>query len=363
MNKTILHTEASLGFGGQEIRIVKEAIGMRKKGFNIVLAASPGAKILKVMGDEGFRVYEVPFEKKYFFKTYLYLKKILNDQKIDLINTHSSSDAWLAGSFGKIFKIPVIRTRHLSAPIKKGLNSYILYNVLADFTITTCNEIVPLIINQAKLKSNRCVCIATGIDESQMQVDEESINQFKSRFGIRSSDFVLGTLCVLRSWKGISDILKTAHLMKETPNLKWLIVGSGPSEERFKKEAEELDVLDNVIFTGHQTPPFAALASMDVFLLLSTANEGISQATLQASYFSKPLVTTRTGGLKDICIDHETGLLVEKNSPYQVKKAIEKMMNKEFRRKLGENAKNNVINSYTLDKTLEYTHLIYNQIW
>ncbi len=362
MNKTILHLEASLGFGGQEIRILKESLGMRKRGYNVIVAASPNAKILEIMALEGFKVYEVPFQKKHFFSAFGKLKKIIKEENVDIINTHSSLDAWIGGITAKLLKKKVIRTRHLSTPIKKGINSYLLYNLLADHVITTCQEIVPLIVKQAKLNPNRCQCIATGLNTEELITSEEEKNSLRNKFKIAPEDIVVGTLCVLRSWKGISDFLQAANLMRDKKHIKWLIVGSGPSEERFKKEAFEFGLEDNVIFAGYQNPPFSALSIMDIFVLLSTANEGISQATLQASYFEKPLITTPTGGLKEVCIDEKTGFIVPKNSPLEVKKAVELLLDKPLREKMGQQAKELVLKHFTLEKTLDETIEIYNNL-
>ncbi len=362
MIKTILHTEASLGFGGQEIRILKESIGMRKRGYNIIIAANPGAKILDVMANEGFKIYSVPFKKKKLFSVLLELRKIIRDENVDLINTHSSLDSWLAGIAARLYGIYVIRTRHLSTAIKKGLNSYILYNKLADYVITTCQEIVPMIVNQSGLDEKHCQCIATGIDPADVKILQEEKASLRQKFGINEGDLVIGTLCVLRSWKGISDFLKAASMMKDRPHIKWLIVGEGPSEEKFKKEAKDLLLDKNVIFAGYLTPPFAAIDLMDVFVLLSTANEGISQATLQASYLEKPLITTPTGGLKEVCIHNETGFIVPKNSPQEVKKAVENFENDQLRQNMGKNAKRIVLEKFTLEKTLDKTIEIYDRL-
>jgi glycosyltransferase involved in cell wall biosynthesis len=360
--KTILHTEASLGFGGQEIRILKESLGMRKKGYNIIIAASPGAKILDVMAKEGFKVYSVPFKKKKLFSTLVKLRKIIKDEKVDLVNTHSSLDSWIAGIAARLYGVFVIRTRHLSTAIKKGLNSYILYNKLADYVITTCQEIVPMIVNQSRIDEKHCQCIATGIDPADVKILPEEKASLRQKYGINEGDLVIGTLCVLRSWKGISDILKAASMMKDRPHIKWLIVGDGPSEEKFKKEANDLLLGENVIFTGYLTPPFAAIDIMDVFVLLSTSNEGISQATLQASYLEKPLITTPTGGLKEVCIHKETGFIVPKNSPQDVMKAVENLENDQLRQSMGKNAKRIVLEKFTLEKTIDRTIEVYESL-
>ena len=89
----ILHTESSNGFGGQEIRILREAIGMRENGHEVVMAIAKGGKLIAKARAKGFTVYELTFKKHASLSTLWHLLRIISKHKIDLVNTHSSMDA------------------------------------------------------------------------------------------------------------------------------------------------------------------------------------------------------------------------------------------------------------------------------
>src|SRR5580704_12337319 len=110
----ILHTESSRGWGGQEIRILREAEGMRMRGHEIILAVQTGGGLIAKARDAGFCVYELPFTKSSSLKTIFALVQLCRTHQIDLVNTHSSLDAWLGGIAARIAGRKVIRTRHLS---------------------------------------------------------------------------------------------------------------------------------------------------------------------------------------------------------------------------------------------------------
>src|SRR5476649_1367585 len=93
----ILHTESSNGWGGQEIRILKESIGLRQRGHTIVFAVVCGGKLVDQARKEGFTVYEVDFRRISAFSALRELIRIIRRHQIDTINTHSSLDAWLGG--------------------------------------------------------------------------------------------------------------------------------------------------------------------------------------------------------------------------------------------------------------------------
>ena len=359
----ILHTEASPGWGGQELRILHEAQGMRARGHQVIFAIQEGGGLVGPARESGFLVYEIPFRKTKIFQILYQLMHLMRKQRIEIVNTHSSLDAWLGGIAGKISGCRVIRTRHLSTPIRKGINSRILYNWLADYVVTTCEEAAKAIRIQANLSVHRCLSIPTGVDPTKICYEPEAVTKFRTDLGLQPEDCLAGTLCVLRGWKGVTDLLHAAKILEDVPNLKWIVIGSGVSEAQFRKERKELGLEQKVIFTGHLSPPFTALAAIDIFLLLSWANEGVSQASLQAAWLEKPLVTTPTGGLREVCIENKTGFQVPKHYPQAVAEAVLRLaQSSELRKQMGEKAKSLVSEKFTLENTLDHMEAIYNRL-
>ncbi len=350
----ILHLEASTGWGGQEIRIFREAEGMRSRGHQVIIACMKGAKLAEKARGAGFPVYELSFRKSGWLWTLICLLVIFRRHKIDLVNTHSSLDSWIGGIAARIARRRLVRTRHLSTPIKIGLNSRFLYGKLADFVVTTCSSIIPMICEQSKKSPELCRSIATGVDSEKIQcLGKES---FRKKWA--EDDFLVGTACVMRSWKGIDDLLKAADLLRE---IKFVIIGGGHAERHIAK-AKELK-LENVFFTGHLDNPFPAIASLDLFVLLSTANEGVSQALLQAAYLEKPLLTTTTGGLAEVCIHGETGLNVAVFSPEEVAQSILDLQKESsLRHRFGKRAKQLVLEKFTLKHTLDQMEEVYHTV-
>ncbi len=359
----ILHTEASPGWGGQELRILREAEGMRARGHTVILAIQTGGGLVAPARAAGFEVYEISFQKAHVFSTLFRLIQLIRKYKVAIVNTHSSLDAWVGGVAARLTRRPIVRTRHLSTPIRRGINSVLLYNVFADVVVTTCQAIVPLIRKQAHLSASRCLSVPTGVDPSQMQVVPEDVSAFRKRWGIAPEDVVAGTLCVLRGWKGVSDLLNAAYLLKEIPHLKWMIVGGGVSEAHFHEEWRALGLEDRVIFTGHLPAPYTALAAMDIFLLLSWANEGVSQASLQAAWLQKPLITTTVGGLPEVCIHKETGLRVPMRDPKEVAQAVLHLVKeRSLRGEMGKKARALVEKQFTLKHTLDAMESTYKRL-
>lgn len=358
----ILHTESSNGWGGQEMRILREAEGMRSRGHEVVFAVTQSGALAAHARESGFVAYEVPLKKSKALPGLFQLLSIIKKHKIELVNTHSSWDAWIGGIAARLARKKVIRTRHLSATIRKGVNSFLLYKALADSVVTTSSVMVPVIQKQAHLPPSRVRCIPTGVDPARLQFNQEDAIRFRSSLGVNEGDLLVGTVCVVRSWKGIGDLLKAAQLLKENKRIKWAIVGGGHIQDYLPK-LHELGLNDIVTFTGHLDPPYAAIAAMDIFMLLSTANEGISQATLQASYLERPLITTTVGGLPEVCLHGKTGIVVPPFSPEKIAEAVQALgSDPALRQTYGQCAKAHVVEKFTLQRTLDQMEEVYAQV-
>lgn len=360
----ILHLEASSGWGGQEIRILRESEGMRSRGHEVIFVVQKGGGLIARAREAGFTVYEMSLTKKTLLPSLVRLAWIALKHHIDCINTHSSWDAWVGGILGRLLGKRILRTRHLSTPIRPGLNSKVLYGWLADEVVTTCEAVVSKICEQAKIPFSRCRSVPTGIDATQVVADAEEVQAFRRRYGLAANDIVTGTACMLRSWKGIEDLLGAALQLKDHPHLRWLIVGGGggqgAGEAYFRARAKEMGLERTVIFTGHLNNPYVAMMAMDIFALLSTASEGVSQASLQAAWLQKPLITTTIGGLPEVCLHGKTGFHVPPRSPEKVaEKVLLLAEDRALRQSFGASAKALVEEKFTFKHMLDEMEAVY----
>jgi glycosyltransferase involved in cell wall biosynthesis len=358
----IFHLEASPGWGGQEIRILSEAEGMRARGHEIFFAVMRGAALGKEARAKGFLVYECNFRKVAWGFTLLQLVRWFVKHKIDLVNTHSSLDAWVGGIAARIAGIKVLRTRHLSTAVKPGFNSRFVYGTLADFVVTTCQSVIAPIAMQSRKPLSEFRSIATGINLDKVKASEEAAAQFRAELNLASSDFLVGTACFMRSWKGIDDFLRAADELRGVPDLRWVVIGGG-HEGRYRALAQELNLDGIVQFTGHLQNPFPALKALDAFALLSTAHEGVSQAILQAAFLHKPLIATKTGGLGEVCLHEITGLTVPPFSPKEIAASVLRLKNDPLLlRQFGNSAHNLVLKQFTFQHTLDGMEEIYRKL-
>lgn len=353
MKKRILHTEASAGWGGQEIRILREAEGMRLRGYDVYFAIMKGGILAQRAREKGFTVYELDFNRSAWPLSLFKLLIVMGKHRIDIVNTHSSLDGWLGGIAARFARKKIIRTRHFSTAGKGGMNGRILYGALTDFIVTAGVMAVEPLIKHSGKSLDLVKSVPTGVDPALIDGKASEGFDLRKSLGIADDAFLVGTACVMRSWKGIDDFLKAADLLRDQTDIKWVIIGGG-HEERYRNLAKELRLEGILYFTGHLENPFPAIKALDAFALLSTANEGVPQASLQASYLRKPLIATPTGGLSEVCLHEATGLQVPIFDASAVAAAALRLkQNRDLGERLGSNARDHVLKNYTFQQTLD----------
>ena len=68
---------------------------------------------------------------------------LIRPERVSIVHTHSSVDGWVGGVAARVARVPVVRTRHVSIPIRRGWNP--VYTWLADRVITSGEAIRALV--------------------------------------------------------------------------------------------------------------------------------------------------------------------------------------------------------------------------
>ena len=134
------------------------------------------------------------------------------------------------------------------------------------------------------------IVINNGIDTKKFRFSEEERNEKRKELGL-SPDTVLitntGRLVEGKNQKRLIDIYALFH--EENGNSKLMIIGSGPLEKELRKEAENMQIKDEVIFTGERSDIPSLLAASDIFLFPSLS-EGLGIVLVEAEASGLPCV-------------------------------------------------------------------------
>lgn len=360
----IVHTEASCGWGGQEIRTLEESRGMIERGHTVTLLCPEEATIYTRARDWGVNAVALPIGEKRLGNLKAmrqWLQK--HRREIDVINTHSSTDSWLVAlsnlTLGKL-ACPVVRTRHISAPVKNSFLNRWLYGKAARRVITTGESLRNELIDHLGLPAEHVQSIFTGINTKRFEPGDK-VNA-RAQLGLDINATWIGIIATLRSWKGHKYLLKAVAELAD-PRIRVVIVGDGPQRDKLNRLTIELGLSRCVRFAGQQRDVAPWLQALDIFVLPSYANEGVSQAVMQAMSSGLPVITTPIGSSSDIIKPGLTGMLVPPKDSKALAQAIRTLLDNPVEaRKLGNGARSFALENCGLERMLTRMEAVFQRV-
>jgi glycosyltransferase involved in cell wall biosynthesis len=324
---SILHTESSTGWGGQELRILTEMEGMARRGHRVHLLTAATAEILPAARARGLAAEGLPIEEKKLHGLRS-LRQWLAQRgaTFDVINTHSSTDAWLVALARATLRgmPPVMRTRHVSTPVNNAPTTRWLYQRATDELVVTGEALKAQLVRDNGYDPERITSIRTGIDLARFRPLDRAEARARLRVDARPAVAIVATL---RDWKGHDDLLDAWTTLRErVSGWQLLIIGDGPRRVHLQSRVAALGLVNEVRFTGNQDDVPAWFACADLATLPSFGDEGVPQSLMQAAACGLPAVATPIGAIREAVIDGETGLLVPPRNPAALAAALERLM-------------------------------------
>ena len=171
----------------------------------------------------------------------------------------------------------------------------------------------------------------------------------------RDPNLVL-TVGRLKWVKGLTfSLLAVSQLLSDFPNLRYVIVGDGPSKNELAFYVENLGIQKNVEFYGRALDDQVKnlLAKTSVFILPSVS-EGLSNAVLEAMAMEVPIVTTDAGGMAEAVTDGVEGFVVPRYNPSAIAARTRQLLRDEdLRRKMGQNGRQRVLRDFTIERQVQ----------
>lgn len=170
----------------------------------------------------------------------------------------------------------------------------------------------------------------TNMLERHEDLPERPANTSESHGNVSKQRVKMQVYCVSRlsPEKGIDILLEAA---RKLPEIDFLIAGDGPEREILENSSSP-----NVTFLGFVKDIPDLLSQADV-LCVPSRSEGLGLAALEAMAAGVPVVASRVGGLPEVILDGETGLLFTSEDPEALKIALQTLLdNPERRKAMGE---------------------------
>lgn len=339
----ILHTEAAMGLGGQEIYIFRHMIAMRARGHDVSLLCQPGARLGALAQANGFIVHRLRMGGLVrLLRGIDQVAALVRSHRFDVVNTTSRRDALIAAAGARLARAPlVVRSRHLMSPV----NSLLTYTGLPHRVLTVSRFVKQQLVARGIQEGHIGVVppIAMppqwhgvrGPDPWQCLQDTRA--RVRAELGFDTGDVVVGCVAVLRRPKGHMDLLRAiAPLCHAHPWLHLAVIGDGePVMTELRTASQRLGLQRQVHLLGHRSDAQRLMAGLDVFAL-ATHKEAAGTVFLEAAFVGVPIVATRVGGVPEMVREGDNALLVEPGDPTALTTALQCLVEQPgLRRRMG----------------------------
>ncbi|MBR3791693.1 MAG: glycosyltransferase [Clostridia bacterium] len=293
MSCNLLMTLMQLDIGGAETHVVELSKEFKNRGYNVFVASNGGAYV-KELEDAGIKHFNVPLHSKKpadMIKARKLLKKIITDEKIDIVHSHTRIASFILAGLKKSMGFSLITTAHWVFETGKGLKYLTNWG---EKTVAVSEDIKKYLLENYKIKEEDIFVTINGIDTKKFSPDVDKTEVMKE-FGLSEEDNVIVYISRLdedRSLVAKQLIEAMPKLSKLVENLKVLVVGGGNDYENVSKQAKQLnDELgyEAVILTGPRIDINKLIAPAKLFV-------GVSRSALEAMAESKPVIIAGNEG-------------------------------------------------------------------
>lgn len=276
-----------LDIGGAETHVVELAKELRRRGHNVIVTSNGGVYV-KELESSGIKHYTVPLQNKNPFnviKAYRMLKKIIKNEKIDIVHSHARIPSFILGKLHKRMKFPFVTTAHWVFTTKYGLK------YITDWgqqTVAVSEDIKKYLIDNYGIPAQNIVVTINGIDTQRFSPETDPTDIMRE-FGFSADDNVIVYVSRMdkdRSLAAKQLIEASEELKKSINRLKLLIVGDGNDFEAVQAMAKGKDYIR---LAGSRTDINKLVAAGCLFV-------GVSRAALEAMAAQKPVIIAGNEG-------------------------------------------------------------------
>ena len=359
-----------LDIGGAETHVVELARELKKRGYYVVVTSNGGV-YERELQKSGIKHYKIPLQNKNplnVYKAFKLLKKVIIDEKIDIVHSHARIPSFILGKLHKKMKFPFVTTAHWVFTTKYGLK-YI--TDWGQHTIAVSEDIKKYLMDNYNMPEENINVTINGIDTEKFSAYAEC-DDIRKEFGIQENDNVIVYVSRMdedRSLAAKKLIEISGELDEKIESLKILVVGGGNDYDNVNKLARiynDKAGRELISLTGARTDINKLVAVGDLFV-------GVSRAALEAMACEKAVVIAGNEGY--IGLFDETKLPVgiqtnfccrgcEETTAEKLKSDILRYFNMsdEEKKALGKYSRNIILEKYSVKKMVDDNVFAYEKV-
>ena len=260
------------------------------------------------------------------------LVQFLRREHVDLVHNYLLRANVMGSIAARLARVPVVLCSKRGCHERRGfeLAGAKLSNWLADCVTTNATAVRDFVHANEGCPLDKMVVIPSGVDTDRFR--PPAAGDFKARLGCDPRRPVVGVVTRMRVRKGVEEFLNAMIAVRQrVPGTQAVIVGEVELDTELEALVAAGGLRGDLHLLGRRTDMPEVYAAFDVFVL-SSHDEGMSNAILEAMAMELPVVATDVGGTGEVVRPGETGLLVPPREPAPLADAISEVLGAADRR-------------------------------
>lgn len=323
--------------GGAETLLAPMVVASRNTDVEIdVVGLSPetvnAAKTMRILADAGIATRSLGIRRLLDPTAIPKLVRVIRSGHYDIVHAHLEMAMTLALPAAAIARVPLVCTFHHVTRKLSGREWWreriavdaATRSSRAIFVSEASRESFQQIYRPKRMPHNWCV-VHNGINIDEFTPGGVNKVVRADLGGVGRKLVVLPA--AFRFFKGIPVAIQAwPKVLAEHPDAVLSLVGGGESEQEYRDMVESLGLTDSVHFSGVRTDMPEVYRAADLVLLPSTQGENLPTVLIEASAAGRAVAASRIGGISDIIVDGETGLLFPPNDQSALADVVVRML-------------------------------------
>jgi glycosyltransferase involved in cell wall biosynthesis len=359
----ILHLNTEKTWRGGEQQTLYLLQVLQKRGIFCHLVCQPDSPMAQKAREAGIAVFPILMHGEADPRACYRIRNLIKAFQYDILHSHTSHAHTLAFIASVGCKVGRLVTRRVDFSIFRhrflGLSG-IKYRHMADYYIAISRKIKDVMVADG-VAAERIFVAHSGIDLKRFEgITGRHLIQ---EFNIKPDEKVVINVAHLAGHKGQQFLVRAIPRVVEIiPGVRFFIVGKGELLAELKALAASLEITRELVFTGFRSDVGAFYKIADLFVM-SSVQEGLGTAVLDALAEGKAVVATDCGGIPEIIRDGETGRLVEPANPEALARGIiDALRHPEAARQMADRGRALVQNRFSIETMAENNLAVYRML-
>jgi len=356
-------------YGGMKEHYVMLLKGLRQRGFDVLALCNFSQPVMEELKNAGVEVYPfvIPGEVQFCrdIRRTMMISSVIKEYKADVVHCHGYKAGVVGRLAGMLAGCPRVYTVHnFILPMAMPAKRWVLGKVecvLSRYTqgiITVSHALKEELVQNCRIPAGKIHVVHNGIPfyNSLNTGDTDFDHNLRRRLNIETDTILVGTVARLIPSKGIDYLLDAIPLViNHIKNVHFVVMGSGPHEQKLVRKALQLGIQDNITFLGYVNDIRNYINALDIFVLPSLS-EGLGISVIEAMAAGKPVIATRVGGIPEIVNHDDNGYLVPPSDARELAMAIIYLAaNPQIRKDYGQRGCRDVRKRFSVDKMVDRT--------